>query len=257
MGKTVLNLKGRGALLVGAKRIGKTIGYRMALEGISLAICYRQSIHEAEQLQHSVAELGVKTTLIQADVYDENQIKNLVKTAKASLGDLSFVVNLAGQYNRTPLDTLDGQTWDIGLQDAKASYLLALYAARAMENNTAPTRGHIIMTTDWAAKYTPYKDYLPYLSAKATIDFMTRAFAVELADRGILVNAIAPGPTQRPPEIDRKTWQSYVEAKTALHRESSTEEIAEMVVTLLKSETITGETIRIDSGRHILGACGY
>ena len=252
----MLNLNGRGALLVGAKRIGQIVGRRMALDGISLAISYRHSRTEAQQLQEAVAPLVAKTCLIQADISDESQVQNLIKTAKETLGDLSFVVNLASGYTKTPLDRLHGDAWDEGMRDAKSSYLLALYAAREMEKNPGPTRGHIILTSDWAAKHTPYKDYLPYLSAKATIDFMTRAFAVELAGRQILVNAIAPGPTQRPPEIDQETWQAYVAAKTALHRESSAEEIAETVVLLLKSETITGETIRIDSGRHILGACG-
>jgi NAD(P)-dependent dehydrogenase (short-subunit alcohol dehydrogenase family) len=122
-----------------------------------------------------------------------------------------------------------------------------------MRRNPGPTRGHIIMFTDWAAGETPYRNYLPYLTSKAAIDFMTRAFAVELAPHGILVNAIAPGPTMRPPDFSPEDWARRVVDRTPLRRESSPGEIAEMIVTLLRGETITGETIRIDSGRHLAG----
>ena len=127
------------------------------------------------------------------------------------------------------------------------------HAARAMMPNDGPTRGHIVLFSDWAALHAPYRGYLPYMTAKAAIAFMTRAFAAELAPSGILVNAIAPGPTMRPPDLHPTYWRQGAVDKAPLARESSAEEIAEMVVTLLKSETITGEVIRIDSGRHLAG----
>jgi NAD(P)-dependent dehydrogenase (short-subunit alcohol dehydrogenase family) len=85
------------------------------------------------------------------------------------------------------------------------------------------------------------------------VDFMTRAFAVELAEHGILVNAIAPGPTMRPPEISERVWEENVLAQAPLRRESTPEDIAEVLVGLLRTESVTGETIRVDSGRHLAG----
>ena len=82
---------------------------------------------------------------------------------------------------------------------------------------------------------------------------MTRAFAVELAAKGILVNTIAPGPTMRPPEIRESVWEQGIIARTPLRREASVAEMAELVGTILKSDTITGETIRVDAGRHLSG----
>ena len=83
---------------------------------------------------------------------------------------------------------------------------------------------------------------------------MTRAFAVELAVHGVLVNTIAPGPTMRPPDIEEAVWRKAVVGKAPLKRESSTEDMAELIVSLLRSETITGEVVRVDSGRHLAGA---
>ena len=133
------------------------------------------------------------------------------------------------------------------------NFLLTTAAARTLELNPGPNRGHIILFSDWAAKSTPYPGYIPYLTSKAAIDFMVKAFAVELAPKQILVNGIAPGPTIRPPEMPTEVWQTEVVNKAPLKRESSTEDIAEIIHVLLKSQTVTGEIVRVDSGRHLAG----
>ena len=97
-----------------------------------------------------------------------------MRTASESLGNLSFVVNLAAGFPRNPFETLDSAAWDEAMSFAKGSYLLNVHAARLMMSNEGPTRGHIVQFSDWAAWETPYKDYLPYLTAKAAIDFMTK-----------------------------------------------------------------------------------
>jgi 3-oxoacyl-[acyl-carrier protein] reductase len=152
-----------------------------------------------------------------------------------------------------PFDQLDEAAWEHGMSAAKTVYLLALHAGRAMMQNPGPTRGHHIFFGDWAAEQTPYVDFLPYLTAKAAVHFMTRAFALEMAPHGILVNSILPGPTARAGQVSDQEWVEAL-AESPLHRESSDNEMAELVVTLLKLETITGETIRVDSGRHISGS---
>ena len=249
----MLDLTGKGALVVGARRIGQALVRRLADEGVNLAIAYRSSKAEAQGLLEQVRPLTERSILVQGDVSVEKDVERIVHQAKKELGSLFFVVNMASSFPRTPLESLDGTAWDRSLSDAKGSYLMAVHGARAMSDNPGPTRGHVLFFSDWAARETPYRGYLPYLTAKSAIDFMTRAFAVELAPTGILVNAIAPGPTMRPPEITPEEWQQAVIDSAPLKRQSSQQEMAELVVTLLKSETITGETIRVDSGRHLAG----
>ena len=249
----MINLEGKGALIVGAKRLGSVVAKRLAEEGVNLAISYRNSAKEAETLRSSVAGMVKRTTLIQGDLAIEDDVKRMVDSANTDLGNLSFVVNLASDYPKMPFNTLDAADWDTGMADAKGSYLLTLHASRVMENNLGPTRGHVILFGDSAAGEAPYTNYLPYLTAKAAVHFMTRAFAVELAAKGILVNTIAPGPTMRPPDIKESVWEQGIIARTPLRREASVAEMAELVVTILKSETITGETIRVDAGRHLSG----
>jgi NAD(P)-dependent dehydrogenase (short-subunit alcohol dehydrogenase family) len=248
----VLELAGRGAIIAGTRRIGAVVVERLAREGVRPAIIYRSSKQEAERLHETVRPLVDRSTVIQADLTVESDVERAVETARRELGDLSFCVNLASDYPRVPFEALDRAAWDHGMTVASGAYLLALHAGRAMQSNPGPTRGHLIFFGDWAAGETPYPEFLPYLTAKAAVDFMTRGFALELAPYGILVNAISPGPTARPDHVTLAEWDEAM-AMAPLHRESSDEEMAELIVTLLRFETITGENIRIDSGRHIVG----
>jgi 3-oxoacyl-[acyl-carrier protein] reductase len=243
----VLNLAGRGAIVAGTRRIGATIVERLAREDVRVAILYRNSRTETERL--AKASGGVA---LQADLTDEASVADAVAEAKRALGDLSFCINLAADYPRASFDQLDAAAWDAGIASARANFLLALHASRAMMQNHGPTRGHLVFFGDWAAEETPYLDYLPYLTGKAATHFMTRGFALELAGKGILVNGILPGPTERPPDLSARGWQKAL-AQTPLQRESSADDIAEIVVTLLRLETMTGENLRVDAGRHISG----
>ena len=243
----MLDLNGRGAIVAGTRRVGVSVVERLAREGVKVAILYRSSRVEAERLAKSVGGIA-----LQADLTDEAVVEAAVREAKQTLGDLSFCVNLASDYPRASFAKLDAAAWEAGLASAKGTFLLGLHAARAMQNNEGPTRGHLIFFGDWAAEETPYLDYLPYLTGKAATHFMTRGFALELAAEGILVNCIQPGPTERPPDLSESGWQKAV-GQTPLQRESSEEDIAELIVTLLRLETMTGENIRVDAGRHISG----
>jgi NAD(P)-dependent dehydrogenase (short-subunit alcohol dehydrogenase family) len=246
-------LEGKAALMLGTKRVGETVAQRLASEGVKLGIAYRSSRTDAEELVSRLSSEGGQATLFQGDVGQEEDVRRIVAEATEQLGGLDFVINLASGFPRTPVESLDGRAWDDAMSAAKGNYLLAVYAARRMMEKPGPTRGHIIFFGDWAAGETPYRNYLPYLTSKAAIHFMTRAFAVELAPQGILVNTVAPGPTMRPPDISKEVWERDVVNRAPLARESSATEMAELILTLLRSETITGEIICVDSGRHLAG----
>jgi NAD(P)-dependent dehydrogenase (short-subunit alcohol dehydrogenase family) len=249
----LLSLEGKTALIVGSKRLGSVVARRLAKERVDLAIAYRESVDEVSALISELAPQVDKIHLVQGDISVESDVERIISESVVELGRLWFVINLASDFSRTPVTELGGSEWDKAMSTAKGNYLIALYASNHMRNNSEITKGHILMFGDSAAGETPNRNYLPYLTAKASIDFMTRAFALELAGSGILVNAIAPGPVIRHPGMTEESWMKGVVSNTPLGRESSSEEIAELVVTLLRSETITGETIRVDSGSHLGG----
>jgi pteridine reductase len=249
----MISLAGRGGLIVGTRRVGAVVAKRLAAEGTNLAIAYRKSKDEAERLRQEILPLVDHSCLIQGDLTNENDVQRMLITAKKQLRDLSFIINLASDYFHTPFQHLDAHSWKRSMATAEGSFILAVHAMRQMMSNQGPTRGHVIFFGDWAAGETPYRDFLPYLTAKSAIHFMTRAFAKEVADHGILVNCIAPGPTMRPSNLSQEAWEKQIIPRTALRRESSPNDIAEVIIALLRSETITGEIIRVDAGRHLVG----
>src|SRR3954453_22682170 len=172
----MLTLSGRGAIVSGTRRIGATVARRLAQEGIRIALTYRNSKDEAEALATELRTMTDRVVVIQADLSIENDVERLVVDAQRELGDLSFCVNFAYDYPRQSIDKLTGEDWDIGMAGAKGDYLLALHASRGREQNQGPARGHLRFYGDWASDETPYDGYLPYLTGKAAVHFMTRAF---------------------------------------------------------------------------------
>ena len=112
--------------------------------------------------------------------------------------------------------------------------------------------GRIINFADWTAKSgrPRYRGLVPYYVAKAGVIALTEALALELAADNILVNAIAPGPILAPISSTDEEIRA-VEQATPLGRWGGEIEIAKSVLALLDSNFITGETIRVDGGRHV------
>jgi NAD(P)-dependent dehydrogenase (short-subunit alcohol dehydrogenase family) len=112
--------------------------------------------------------------------------------------------------------------------------------------------GRIVNFADWvAASGRPrYIGYLPYYVAKRGVIALSEALALEVAADQILVNAIAPGPILAPPGTSAEE-HSAVEQATPLGRWGGEEEIVKAVMFLIETDFVTGETIRVDGGRHV------
>jgi len=157
---------------------------------------------------------------------------------------------MASVYRAVPLEDLDEVRWDDNLNvDLKAAYLCSLAAVPHMR---AAGGGRIVNFSDWiAASGRPrYKGYLPYYVAKHGVIGLTQALALELAEDQILVNAVAPGPILAPPDTADSELKAVEEA-TPLGRWGGESEIAAAILFLLESGFVTGETIRVDGGRHV------
>jgi NAD(P)-dependent dehydrogenase (short-subunit alcohol dehydrogenase family) len=112
--------------------------------------------------------------------------------------------------------------------------------------------GRIVNFADWLARSgrPAYQGFVAYYTAKAGVVALTEALALELAADQILVNAIAPGPILPPPDMSEEE-QTEVAQATPVGRWGGEIEIARAVQMLVESDFITGETIRVDGGRHV------
>ena len=211
---------------------------------------YNRSREEAEEAAGAIRALGRRAVLVQADVSSPPDCSRLVDSAVRELGRLDVLVNMASLYRARPFDDLTVQDWDLQLDvDLRGAYLCAKAAVPHMRRNGG---GRIINFADWvAASGRPrYLGYVPYFVAKRGVIALTEALALELARDQILVNCIAPGPILAPPGTSAEE-QSAVEQATPLGRWGGESEIAKAAMFLVETDFVTGETIRVDGGRHV------
>jgi NAD(P)-dependent dehydrogenase (short-subunit alcohol dehydrogenase family) len=245
-----MELAGRVALITGGRRIGAVVALEVARGGADIALVYRRSRAEAEETADSLRALGRRVFLVQADLSRPESCDRVVDDTVNALGRLDVLVNMASVYIHKPIDDLTVEDWDTQLAvDVRAAWLCARAAVPHMRRLRG---GRIINFGDWVARSgrPRYTGYLPYYVAKASVIALTEALALELAPDQILVNAIAPGPIVAPVDTSDDEF-AKVERATPLGRWGGEIEIAKAVLALIDSDFITGETIRVDGGRHL------
>lgn len=245
-----MEIANRIVLITGGKRIGAGIARELAERGADIALSYNRSKLEAEECVAAVTAGGRRSAMIRADLSRSADCYALVDQTVAALGGLHILINMASVYVRRSFDELTEEDWDANLDvDLKAAYLCARAAVPHM---TAAGGGRIINFSDWLPRSgrPRYQGYLPYYVAKGAVISLTEALALELSAANILVNAIAPGPILAPPDTTDAELEA-VEKATPLGRWGGEIEVAKAVLMLIESDFITGETIRVDGGRHV------
>ena len=245
-----MGAESQAALITGGKRIGAAIALALAQRGMQVALSYNRSKTEAESTAAAVTAAGGRAFVYQANLSVASEAQTLVDRAAADMGRLDVLINMASVYAETAFDDTDERAWDAVIDvDLKASFLCSRAAVRHLR---ASGGGRIINFTDWVSRSgrPRYKGFLPYYVAKHAVIGLTEALALELAEDQILVNAIAPGPILAPPETTDEEYKA-VEAATPLGKWGGETEIVSAVVFLLETRFMTGETIRVDGGRHL------
>lgn len=245
-----MDARNKVALITGGKRIGAVVATTLARAGVDIALVYNRSLAEAAETEAAVKALGRRAMVIQADVTNDRACADAVAAAVNTLGRLDILINMASLYGEKPFADLTVADWDRQLAvDLRASFVFAHAAAPVMKKQGG---GRIINFTDWvAASARPrYPGYTPYYVAKSGVKALTETLALELAADQILVNAIAPGPILAPPDMSKAESDAVVKS-TPLGRWGGEDEIAKAVMFLVHSDFVTGETIRVDGGRHI------
>src|SRR5262245_18148680 len=247
---TFVVLTDKVALITGGKRIGAVVAAQLAAHGADIALAYARSRAEAEAAAQTVRAAGRRGATFQADLSQPDACAALVRSAVEEFGGLDILINMASVYMQRPLDALTVADWSAVLDvDLRAAFLCVHAAAPYMRRRGG---GRIINFSDWVARSgrPRYQGYLPYYVAKAGVIALTEVLALELAPDKILVNAIAPGPILAPPGTTDDELR-VVEQATPLGTWGGELEIVKGVLALIESDFITGETIRIDGGRHV------
>jgi NAD(P)-dependent dehydrogenase (short-subunit alcohol dehydrogenase family) len=238
------------AIITGGRRIGRVVARELARRGADVVLSYRGSKAEAEDTAADVVAAGRRATIVQADVGVPADCAAIVEHAVRTFGRLDVLVNMASIYRSAPLESVTPAFWDTDLDVNLRSAFLCAHAAIPHMRRTGG--GRIVNFADWLARSgrPNYPGFTPYYVAKAGVVALTEALALEVAKDRILVNAIAPGPIVAPPDMTEAEI-AEVAAATPLGRWGGELEIAHAVLFLCETGFVTGETIRVDGGRHL------
>lgn len=247
-------LAGRRALITGGDSgIGRATAIAFAREGADVAIGYLPAEEvDAQQVIALIEAEGRKAVALPGDVTDEQWCKTLVAQAVEAMGGLDIlVVNAGHQQTRASVDDLTSQDFDVTMKTN-------LYALHWIIQAAVPylPAGASIITTSSVQAYSPSAHLLDYATTKAGIAAYTKALAEQLIEKGIRVNAVAPGPfwTVLQPSGGQPTEKvENFGANSAFGRPGQPVEIAPVYVLLASQEAsyITGEVYGVTGGKGI------
>ena len=248
---SLFDLTGRKALVTGASRgLGQAIAKALASAGADVAVTARD-IKGLEETAGYIRSAGKRAFTYQHDVRDVESCASVIDAAARALGGLDILINNAGYEEIRPALDVDEALWERILStNLKGAFFCAQAAAR---NMVARGTGGAIVNLCSLTSYVGVPTAVPYGSSKAGLMGMTHALAAEWAERGIRVNAIAPGyfrTAMTDMFYQDNAWQAAMLAKIPQRRFGDLDDVAGAVVFLASdaSRYVTGHCIPVDGG---------
>ncbi|MFW2514024.1 glucose 1-dehydrogenase [Demequina sp. SO4-13] len=244
-------LKGRKALITGGDSgIGAAVAIAFAREGADVAINYLEPEREdAERIGGLIEHEGGKAVLIAGDIRQREFCRQLVATAVDALGGLDILVNNAGhQVFFEDFEDLTDENLD---RTMKTNVYAMFWITQDALKHMGP--GSTIINTSSVQSYKPSPVIVDYATTKSAIVGFTKGLAMQLAEKGIRVNTVAPGPVWTPLQVTEGQPQEKLEGfgeNTALGRMGQPVEMAPAFVFLASPESsyVVGETINVNGG---------
>jgi 3-oxoacyl-[acyl-carrier protein] reductase len=246
-----MDLRGKVAVVTGGNGgLGQRICHALAAAGCHIAVVYARSREQAEQVAQTLERQQVAARAFACDVTQRAQVQQLVDDVLARFGRLDILINDAAYNKAIPFTDLDGLTdeeWDKILDINLTGPMLLTRAVGPVMKRQGFGR---IVNISSVAGLGPTGSSIAYAVSKAGLIHLTKCMAVALAPE-VLVNCVAPGLLEgtratanlRPEQVDNGRRQSL------LGKAADKDDVADQVVTMCRTTTMTGQTIVIDSGR--------
>ena len=246
-----MDLKGTLAIVTGGSGgLGGRICHALADEGANIAVLYNTGRVQAERVASEVSAKGVEAAPVHCDVADQASVSAAVEAVLQEFGRIDILVNDAGYNKWIPFSDMDAVTYEewqkIFAVNLTGPMLCTKAVVPAMRRQGA---GRIVNISS-VAGLEPTGSSIPYAVAKSALIHMTKCMAVGLAPE-IQVNCVAPGyllGTKMSDNLAPEYRKSAVEA-SLLKRAADKDDIARQVALFCASDSVTGQTLAIDSGR--------
>ncbi|MCH8028797.1 MAG: SDR family oxidoreductase [Candidatus Dadabacteria bacterium] len=243
-----MDIENKVALVTGgARRVGREIAVHLAKLGAHVALNYKTSHEQAQQVAREISDLGRDALTIKADVSNAQDVEAMITTAIGHFGRLDVLINNAAIFYKTDFFELSENDWDAFMKtNLKGPFLCSRKAAKHLLSHGA---GKIINIAD-VGGVRAWKSYIPYCVSKAGLIMLTKGMAKAMAP-DVQVNAVAPGPVMFPEDYTADEKNAVIE-ETVLKRPGSPADVAKAVQFLIESDYITGEVLFVDGGGMII-----
>jgi NAD(P)-dependent dehydrogenase (short-subunit alcohol dehydrogenase family) len=233
------------ALITGSSSgIGAQVARRLAEDGYEVVVNSRS----APAGQAVAEELGA--AYVQADVADEEQARALVTEVVSRFGRLDVLVNNAGTTERIAHGDLPAATPDVWRRLYDVNVIAPFVLVTAAEQALRESKGCVVNVSSLAG-VKPTGSSIPYAASKAALNHTTRLLAKALGP-DVRVNAVAPGLVATPWTEDWDDLHQLVTAMAPMRRVATPDDVAEVVLGLIRSTYVTGEVVVIDGGLGLL-----
>jgi NAD(P)-dependent dehydrogenase (short-subunit alcohol dehydrogenase family) len=252
MSSDVFGLKGKKAIIIGGGLgMGESSALRLAEAGCDVAVVDLDQ-GRAEKVAGAVSELGRRGVALVADVLDDSKVEGLIADVEDQLGGLDVMVSIVGQAGWSPVLELTPEIWDLDhLRNLRYFFFCAQAAARSMVRRGVPGAITAISSVS-GIRSAPH--HAAYGAAKAGLINLVKTMGVELAEKHVRVNSIAPGTIRTPRTSagkDAAAWDQRVrDSLIPFRRLGETDEIAKAALFLSSdlASYVTGHTLAVDGG---------
>ena len=240
------NLNGKVAIITGGSGgIGSAVCLKLAQLGAKVVVHYGGSKDAAEEVVNKIKENDGNAITLQADLIKGAEVTKLFEQTEQKLGKPDILINFAGTGDVGKLADMDEATFDkvFGL-NTKGTFFCLKEATKRLNDN-----GRIV-TVSSGLVVRPQPGFSLYISSKAAVEAMSKVLSLELGERGITVNTVAPGPTETEMYVNSGDDADAAAAQSPFNRLGQPKDIADVVAFVVSEECrwITGHVFEAGGG---------
>lgn len=245
-------LECKTVVITGGKRVGHYVALAYAELGANIVLFYRNSKKEAKETAAAVVEqFGVKVIIVQADVSKRDDVVRAAEEVIRNFEKVDVLINMASVFSPVKFEDMREEHLR---DDLDAHFFGSIWTSQVFSPHM-PVGSSIINISDRTAIGHTYKDLFDYTTTKGSVPAVTRSLAVEVAEKGIRVNDLAPGPIKKPEQMAAEDWAENLDrspVKIPIDDDEAMKQFAFACVFTSLASLTNSSSISLDRGLNIV-----